>query len=64
MVHIFWRRLCKISHIINQKWGESIMPKFKSYDKESSDESYLIVSLTWAILITVVTVFLVGVFSL
>jgi len=40
------------------------MPKFKSYDKESSDESYLIVSLTWAILITVVTVFLVGVFSL
>ena len=64
MVYIFWRRLCKIPLIINQKWGESIMPKFKSYDKESSDESYLIVSLTWAILITVVTVFLVGVFSL
>lgn len=40
------------------------MPKIKSYEKESSNESYLLVSVIWGIVLTVVTVFLMGILLL
>ena len=40
------------------------MEKIRSYEKESSDDSYLLASVTWVVLATVFIISLIGVFSL
>jgi hypothetical protein len=40
------------------------MPKIRSYEKESSDLSNLLLSLTVGIVVTTVAVFLLGLFAL
>lgn len=59
-----WHVLCNYSYSTSIIEEKSNMPETKSYDKVSSDASHLFIGLTVGFVVTVLAVFIIGIYSL